>query len=144
MTVHETSDGRPLDSPRTVARRRKTETETERTTTSSGTDAPPRGRANEPDDIARIRQIHPLDALTATIGAIRPDWPIHGIRAALANTGGSWHDIARRALTVALDPDTRSPWRITNADLRPYAPTPLPPSLDEQIAAGLLPPRRTA
>ncbi len=90
------------------------------------------------------RSIDPLTALAATIGLLRPEWRHDVIRAVLARTSGSWHDIARRALTVALDPEQRTPLGIENADMRRYDATPVPPSITEQIAAGLLPPRREA
>lgn len=122
MTVHETSDGRPLDSPRTVARRRKTETETERSTTSQpdhGTGAAARSVDREP-----TRTIPPIDALTAVACLLRPDWPPALVRATLARTSGSWRDLATRTLRVALDPDQRTPLGIENADMRRYESTP--------------------
>lgn len=82
------------------------------------------------------RSIDPLTALAATIGLLRPDWRHDAIRAALVRTSGSWREVARRALHVALDPDQRTPLGIENADMRPYDATPLPPTPDELRNAG--------
>ena len=76
--------------------------------------------------IMALRDVHPLDAMAATVALIRPDWNPEAIRAVLARTHGSTHELARRALTVALDPDQRTPLGIENADLRRYEPTPGP------------------
>ena len=79
--------------------------------TSSRTDAPSRGR----QATAELRDIHPLDALAVTVAWIRPDWNIALLRAVLARCNGSHHELAERALRVALNPDARTPAAIENA-----------------------------
>lgn len=79
--------------------------------TSSQTDALGRGRQST----AALRDIHPLDALAVTVAWIRPDWNIALLRAVLARCNGSHHELAERALRVALDPDARTPAAIENA-----------------------------
>lgn len=107
------SAGHSMDGARTSAESRtQTETETETgRSTSSQTDALGRGRQST----AELRDIHPLDALAVTVAWIRPDWNITLLRAVLARCNGSHHELAERALRVALDPDARTPAAIENA-----------------------------
>ena len=79
--------------------------------TSSRTDALGGGR----QATAALRDIHPLDALTVAVCWLRPDWNIALLRAVLARCNGSHHELAERALRVALDPDARTPAAIENA-----------------------------
>lgn len=79
--------------------------------TSSRTDALGGGKQTT----AALRDIHPLDALAVTVAWIRPDWNITLLRAVLARCNGSHHELAERALRVALDPDARTPAAIENA-----------------------------
>ena len=78
-----------------------------------------------------MRDIPAVDTLAAAVCLIRPDWNHAAVRAVLLRTGGSWRDLATRALRVALNPDQRTPLGIENADLREYEPTQTPPTLTE-------------
>lgn len=73
---------------------------------------------------ATIREIPPLDALTAAVCLIRSDWNPAVVRATIARTHGSWQELAVRALRVATDPDARTPLGIENADMRRHDTTP--------------------
>jgi len=87
--------------------------------------------------IMALRAIHPIDAMAVTLATIRPDWSPTHIRAVLARSNGSTRDLARRALTLALDPDVRTPNGIENADMRRYEPTPVLPTVAEALAPTL-------
>lgn len=84
---------------------------------------------------AAVREIPPLDALTAAVCLIRPDWNHAIVRATLARTHGSWLELATRALRVATDPDARTPLGIENADMRKHDTTPIPPPWHQVKAA---------
>jgi len=110
--------------------RAQTETETERTTPSSRTDAPRGAR----QATAALRDIHPLDALAVTIAWLRPDWNLGAIRGVLARSNGSHHELAARALRVALDPDARTPGAIENAGpIRRLEPVQTYPTVTEAL-----------
>lgn len=112
--------------------RAQTETETERTTPSSRTDAP-RGGIQA---TARLRDIHPLDALAVTIAWIRPDWNLGAIRGVLARSNGSHDELAERVLRVCLDPDARTPGALENAGAIVRRETPQTyPTVAEALAA---------
>lgn len=135
-----TTPERPTDVRRTVhgqsaPSRTQTETETETSTTSSSlNDALARGRENETASTAAIRGIHPLDAMTAALGTLRPEWKPEHLRAVLARDRRPWRDVVEAALRAALNPDVRSPAAIENHDMRQYAATPIPPTLAERRA----------
>ena len=91
------------------------------------------GGSRNSDRDRALREIHPLDAMAVTLAMIRPDWSPTHIRAVLARSNGSTRDLARRALTLALDPDVRTPNGIENADMRRYDPTPVLPTVAEAL-----------
>ena len=104
--------------------------------TSSRTDAPGRGRAEEKRIIARLRDIHPLDALAVTAALLRPDWNLAAIRGILARTHGSHDELAERVLRVCLDPDARTPGALENAGAIVRRETPQTyPTVAEALAA---------
>ena len=104
--------------------------------TSSRTDALGGGR----QATAAIRDIHPLDALAVTVCWLRPDWNITLTRAILARSNGSHHELAERALRVALDPDARTPAAIENAGpVRRTDTVPRLPTVDEALNPELCP-----
>jgi hypothetical protein len=105
----------------------QTKTETKNKPTSSRNDA--LGRAVENATTATIRSIHPLDAMTAVVVGLRPDWRPETVRAALARDRRPWRDVALAAVRAATDPDVRTPGAIENHDARQYAPTPVPPTV---------------
>ena len=86
-----------------------------------------------------LRAIHSLDGLAVALAMLRPDWDVVAIRATLARSNGSHRDLARRALTLALDPDVRTPNGIENADMRRYDPTPVLPSVAEALSLEFCP-----
>lgn len=89
---------------------------------------------------ARLRDIHPLDALAVTIAWIRPDWNIGAIRGVLARSNGSHAELAERALRVALDPGVRTPAAIENAGPIRRSDTPVTyPTVDEALNPPLCP-----
>ena len=89
---------------------------------------------------ARLRDIHPLDALAVTIAWIRPDWNIGAIRGVLARSNGSHHELAERALRVALDPGVRTPAAIENVGPIRRNDTPVTyPTVDEALNPPLCP-----
>lgn len=89
--------------------------------------------------IMALRSIHPIDAMTVTLATLRPDWSPTRIRAVLLRSNGSNEALAKRALTLALDPDVRTPNGIENADMRKYDPTPVLPSVAEALTLKLCP-----
>lgn len=104
--------------------------------TSSRTDALGRGRADEKRIIARLRDIHPLDALAVTAALLRPDWNLAAIRGILARTHGSHDELAERVLRVCLDPDARTPGALENAGAIVRRETPQAyPTVAEALAA---------
>lgn len=122
-TVQRTSSGRECDSPRTVPTQTETETKNN----------------PYPSRIMALRAIHSLDGLAVALAMLRPDWDVAAIRAVLGRSNGSTRDIARRALTLALDPDVRTPNGIENADMRRYDTTPVLPTVAEALALELCP-----
>ena len=103
--VHGTSGGRPSDisrTPRAVSAQIERETETS-TTPSSRTDALGGGQHTT----AALRDIHPLDAFAVTLAWIRGDWNLGAVRGVLARCHGSHHELAERALRVALATDAQ-------------------------------------
>lgn len=102
--------------------------------TSSRTDALGRGRASETKEIARLRDIHPLDALAVTVAWLRPDWNLGAIRGVLARCNGSHAELVERALILALDPDVRTPGALENAGpVRRAEPAQTYPSVHEAL-----------
>jgi hypothetical protein len=67
--------------------------------------------------------VHPLDALTAAVCSLRPDWKPEHLRAVIARDRRPWRDVAAAALHAALDPDVRHPAAIENHDTRAYGPS---------------------
>lgn len=89
---------------------------------------------NATEQTIRLRSIDRLDALAVALADLRPDWDPSRIRATLARTPGRWRDVVHRAFLVTLDPETRHPERIENADLRGYNPTPRALTIAEAAA----------
>ena len=81
-----------------------------------------------------LRTIHPIDGLAVALAMIRPDWSVTHVAAVLARSSGSHSEIAQRALTLALDPDVRTPNGIENADMRRYDRVPVLPSVSDLLA----------
>lgn len=80
---------------------------------------------------ARIRSLHPVDALTAVVVSLRPDWRPEAVHATLARDRRPWAIVTRAALAAALDPDVRHPAAIENhgPTVGETPRTPTPPSL---------------
>ena len=132
--VHRTSTGRPQEVPTQT----ETETETKYKTTSSLSDAQTRGRAIEQATTARIRSIHPVDALTVTLIEIRPDWKPEQVHATILRDRRAWTSVVAAALECALDPDVRSPFAIENHGARSRTETvPVLPTVAEALAPQL-------
>ena len=91
-------------------------------TTSSRTDA--HTRETEKTLTARIREIHPLDAITTLLVEIRPDWKPEHVRAVIARDRRPWRDVVAAAFDCAYDPTVRSPAAIENHGTRSSEPTP--------------------
>ena len=106
--------------------------------TSSLSDAQTRGRAIEQATTARIRSIHPVDALTVTLIEIRPDWKPEQVHATILRDRRAWTTVVAAALECALDPDVRSPFAIENHGARSRTETvPVLPSVAEALAPQL-------
>jgi hypothetical protein len=71
-------------------------------------------------ELERIREVDRLDAATATVLSLRPDWQPLVVRRILATDNRAWRDVIAAALRCALDPEVRSPAAITNHDARRY------------------------
>lgn len=128
--VRVTANGRHTD----VTTQTETETETS-TTPSSRNDA--QGRANENSLTARLRELDRLDAATAVITSLRPDWNDVDVRAVLARTRRPWRNVIASALHCALDPDTRRLGRIETWE--PGKPEDRPPSAEDALKLELCP-----
>lgn len=119
MTTHPNLS---VDSPRTSAgRSQESRTQTETETEINPYSARDHGTSAGADKATTtLREVTPLDALAAAVCLIRPDWNHAAVRSTLARTNGSWREIATRALRVALDGDSRTPYAIENGDMRRY------------------------
>ena len=103
---------------------------TTKSLTSSRSDALARGRAEEQTHLARLADIHPIDALAKLVLTLRPDWTAKAVVAWASTDDRPWVEVVRAA-TRADDRDIRTPGGLRYVGSDNPTSTPLPPSLTE-------------